>query len=257
MISLSNLIKPIWPNLEQGEEKVISIKKIGSNEQEEDEQSNEQMMERNADLLSQAQAEAEQILQKARREYEAAMADIQVQRHSWQEEKEWLIQQAKEEGYQDGWKEGQQHGYAEYRTLIEEAKGIIHAAKGDYATYLESSEKVILELAVKIAEKIVAKKIEEEEYFTALVKRALKEVKECHDIRIHVHPHDYTFVLSQKEELLSIFSNEAKLFIYPDEEMTQGGCIIESETGRIDASIDTQLSEVKKILTEILESEAS
>lgn len=255
MISLSRLIKPLRQSFEQPEKKVITIKMVGFSDPEVYEHADEEFHRTPDDLLHEARSEAEQILSQAKMEYEKVTEDIKRQRHSWTEEKEMLVSEAKEEGYQNGWNEGQQQGYSEYRHLIQEARQIIEAAKNDYTAYLEASEKVILDIAVKIAGKITAHKIEDDEYFLMLVKRALKEAKECHDIRLHVHPKSYEFVLSQKEELLSIFSHETHLFIYPDEEMNIGDCIIESETGRIDASIDTQLSEIKQILTELLESE--
>ncbi|MBB6443842.1 flagellar assembly protein FliH [Bacillus benzoevorans] len=251
---MSRLIKPIRQTLEQPGKKVITIKMIGFSDQEVHEQAEEQRRSPD-DLLNEARREAEHIIAQAKRDYEKVMEEISRQRHSWSEEKEALASAAKEAGYQNGWNEGQQQGYAEYRGLIQEARQIIEAAKKDYTAYLEASEKVILDIGVKIAGKIMAHKIEDDDYFLTLVSRALKEAKECHNIRLHVHPQSYEFVLSQKEELLSIFSHETNLFIYPDEEMTVGGCIIESETGRIDAGVDTQLSEIKKILTELLESE--
>lgn len=207
-------------------------------------------------LVIEAKKEAERIVSQAKLQYEKTMEDINQQRTSWAEEKELLISAAKEEGYESGWSEGQKQGYSEYRKLLQEAREIIEAAKNDYTAYLESSEKVILDLAVKIAGKITACKIEDEENFLSFVKKALKEAKLCQEIRLYVHPQYYEFLLSQKEELQSIFLHHTNLFIYPDEEITVGGCVIESETGRIDAGIDTQLSEIKKILTERLESEA-
>ena len=255
MILLSRLIKPIWPNLEQPEKKVIAIKMVTTSNPEAEEHAEAEIEKTTTALLNEAKAKAEQMIRQAKLEYESVIEDIMQQRNSWQEEKKVLVAEAKEEGYQSGWSEGQQQGYSEYRKLIEEAWEIIAAAKDDYTAYLDASEKVILDMAVKIAEKIVARKIEDDEYFMTLVKRALKEAKESHDIRLHVHPESYDFILTQKEELLSIFSHETNLFIYPDDEMPVGGCVIESETGRIDASIDTQLSEIKHTLTELLESE--
>ena len=41
--------------------------------------------------------------------------------------------------------------------------------------------------------------------------------------------------------------------IYPDPDLLQGSCLIESTYGRIDASIDIQLMEIKKALTQCLE----
>lgn len=255
MISLSRLIKPVWPNLDNTENKVIAIKMVKTSNPGIKEQAEAEIEKTTSALLNEAKAEAEQMIRQAKLEYESVMKDIMQQRNSWQEEKKVLVDEAKEEGYQSGWSEGQQQGYSEYGKLIGEAREIIAAAKDDYTAYLESSEKVILDMSVKIAEKIVARKIEDEEYFITLVKKALKEVKESRDIRLHVHPQSYDFILSQKEELLPIFAHETNLFIYPDDEMSVGGCVIESETGRIDASIDTQLSEIKHILIELLESE--
>ncbi len=257
MISLSRLIKPVWPNLEHSEEKVIAIKMLRTLNLEVNEQAEARKEKTYTDLINEAKGEAEQIISQAKLEYESVMEDIIQQRNSWQEEKEVLMNLAKEEGYQSGWSDGQQQGYSEYHKHIKEAREIVAAAKDDYTAYLEASEKVILDMAIKIAEKIVARKIEDDEYFVPLVKRALKEAKASHDIRLHVHPGSYDFILSQKEELLSTFSHETNLFIYPDEEMPVGGCVIESETGRIDAGIDTQLSEIKRVLTELLDGETS
>ena len=44
-------------------------------------------------------------------------------------------------------------------------------------------------------------------------------------------------------------------YIYPDDELEETSCIIESENGRIDASVDSQLEEIKIKLFEMLESE--
>ena len=50
---------------------------------------------------------------------------------------------------------------------------------------LETSEKTILDLATKIAGKIIATKIEDDkEYFLSLVKKALKEVKNFPEVQI-------------------------------------------------------------------------
>ena len=178
------------------------------------------------------------------------------QRNSWQEEKKVLVDEAKEEGYQSGWSDGKQQGYSEYRKLIEEAREIIAAAKDDYTAYLDASEKVILDMAVKIAEKIVARKIEDDEYFMTLVKRALKEAKESHDIRLHVHPESYDFILTQKEELHRFFHMKQICLFIRMMKCLSGGCVIESENGRIDASIDsTIIGNANDTLTELLESE--
>lgn len=57
--------------------------------------------------------------------------------------------------------------------------------------------------------------------------------------------------------MIALFPKELDFYIYPDEELSEMDCIIESANGRIDASIDSQLEEIKNKLIELLESEGA
>lgn len=252
MILLSRLIKSQVAYPDQPEKKVISIKKFQVCEIQENDQT--EIIPPSHDVLEEARLEAEQIILTARNEQESIKADLMQERLNWEQEKINLINEAKEDGYKAGWQEGESQGYAEYHSYIKEAQEVIKAAKSDYHSYLESSEKTILELAAKIASKIVATKIDDDqEYFLSLVKKAVKEVKNFSETQIHVHPNQYEVLLSKKEELLSVFTQDTNLVIYPDSDLSEGSCLIESPSGRIDAGIDTQLAEIKSALIESLE----
>jgi len=257
MILLSRLIKSQWSNSAQFEKKIISIKRMDTPEK----GVNTQILEESKtplELIEEAKSEAIQIREQAKFERDTLYEEIQQERESWVQEKILLTTAAGEEGYKVGREEGQQQGYSEYQDKLKEAQQIVKAAKTDYTTYLETSEKTILDLATKIAKKVIGTKIEENGCsFLSLVKKALKEVKEYQEVQLHVHPVHYEELLLKKEELLSVFSNEANLFIYPDDELSEDSCLIESTSGRIDASVDTQLSEIKHKLSELLESESS
>ena len=115
---------------------------------------------------------------------------------NWEQEKVNLIKEAQEEGYKEGWKEGESQGYAEYQSYITDAQKVIKVQKMIINLILESSEKTILDLALKIARKIVGTKIEEnQEYFLSLVKKAVKEVKNFQKSQLHVHPNQYEFLI--------------------------------------------------------------
>ncbi|WP_034669548.1 flagellar assembly protein FliH [Bacillus methanolicus] len=256
MISLSRLIKSYWANQAKEGNKVISIKvlrQVGFDNEKQAMISSDS--ERNS-LLEQAYKDAEQIVSQANDHAKMIRRQIENERHAWEQEKEVLTEQAKHEGYQAGFDEGRQKGFQEYKESIELARKVIDSAKKDYRLILESSDKAILDLALKVSEKILGKTIDgNEEEFLHLVKRALKEAREYREIELHVHPIHYGFLLSQKEELLSIFPRETNFYIYPNEDLSKTSCIIESANGRIDASIDSQLEQVKKKLFELLESE--
>ncbi|MGE7601794.1 flagellar assembly protein FliH [Peribacillus sp. NPDC097675] len=207
--------------------------------------------------LYQTKQEADAILIEAKRQAEAMVEEIQQARDYWeQQEKKLYIEQAQKEGYQQGIEDGIQKGYNEIAGDIAFAKEVIEASKNDYQQHLESSESVILDLALTVAKKIIGLQLEnEEETFLSLVKGAIKEARDYREVQIHIHPARYPSILSHKEELISIFPKDTELYIYPDDELEESSCIIESENGRIDASVDSQLQEIKVKLTELLEGE--
>ena len=73
MILLSRLIKPVWPNLEQSEKKVIAIKMIKSSKPEAKEQVEAGIEKTTTALLNEAKAKAEQMKRQAKLEYESVM----------------------------------------------------------------------------------------------------------------------------------------------------------------------------------------
>ncbi|MCQ6274093.1 flagellar assembly protein FliH [Bacillus sp. V3B] len=255
---MSRLIKSQWSNPTLSEKKIISIKMFNTPEKVENDFDLKEENIIPTELVEEARLEAEQIRQQVKSEMDALYAEIQSSREDWEREKGLLISAANEEGYKAGWEEGQRQGYSEYQELLKDAQKIIQVAKYDYHAYLETSEKTILDLSIKVAQKVLKTKIEENgDCFISLVKKAVKEVKEFQDVKIHVHPVHYENLLAKKDELLSVFSQDTNLFIYPDSDLLESSCLIESPYGRIDVSIDTQLSEIKQKLTECLESETS
>ena len=206
--------------------------------------------------LIQAEEEAEALVSKAKQHAEAISLEIRQERERWEEERAILAEQAQKEGYQQGVEDGLQKGYGEAKDEIAFAKEIVEASKKDYQEHIESSEAVILELALNVAGKIINQKLEEDEgTFLSIVKRAIKETRDNREVQLHIHPSRYPFLLSNKEELMSIFPKDTDLYIYPDEALQENSCLIESENGRIDASVDSQLAEIKAKLTEMLEGE--
>ncbi|CAH0214360.1 Yop proteins translocation protein L [Peribacillus sp. Bi96] len=207
------------------------------------------------DILNDAKQEAEVLLLDAKQKAQAIAAEIQQDRENWKnQEKVLYIEQAQKEGYQQGVEDGIQKGYNKIAGDIAFAKEVVESAKKDYRQHIESSEIVILNLAVKVAEKIIGQQLDKDEgSFLSIVKKAIKEVRDHREVQVHIHPVQYQSILSHREELISIFPKDTELYIFPDDELEEDSCIIESETGKIDASVDSQLHEIKVKLTELLE----
>jgi len=255
MILLSRLIKSQYTSTLPAEKKVISIRVLEASNHHEDPQVFTHTEDERRRILDNAAAEADNIVSKAIEEAEQIRQQIYLEKQEWEQQSSLLAEESRQLGFEQGYQEGKNQGYADYRQTILFAQETVEAAKRDYQNHIESSEKTILDLGVKIAGKILGEKLAAAEGFLTLVKRALKNSRDYKDIQLHVHPQHYQDLLAQKEELIAIFPKDIDFYIYPDDELEETSCIIESENGRIDASVDSQLEEIKIKLFEMLESE--
>lgn len=209
---------------------------------------------KNSHMIQTAKEEAEQIKQSALAETSRILQQVEYEKGSWEQEKEQLYEQVRQEGYAEGLELGRQEALRQYQTNIEESQRIIDMAKKDYDETVQLSENAILLLATKIASKIIAMKLDESSgNFLAVVKEGLSEVKEYENIKVHVHPTHYEFLLSQKDELKLLLTNKTDISIYANTELDSDGCFIDSAFGRIDISIDTQLKQLKDQLMQLID----
>ena len=254
MISLSSLIKSQFTNKKDNDKQPIAVQTIAELLNEKYKTNVEPEISQQASyLLQTSKKEAEQIIQSALAEKSKIAEQIVQERNAWIQEKEQLFEQVKLEGYAEGLELGRQEAWKQYQANIEESQRIINLAKKDYDEKVQSSEETILALSIKLAEKVISTKLlESRENFLPLVKQALNEVKEYENIKIYVHPTSYELLLSQKDELNLLVTNDTDISIYANAELEVNDCFIESAFGRIDISVDTQLQQLKKQLTELL-----
>lgn len=120
---------------------------------------------------------------------------------------------------------------------------------------ISETEQDILCLAVKLAEKIIGREIENNKSTVVeIVSNALRNAKRQDKLTVRVSQKDYSTVQEKFVEL-SQSSRTSYVDIVPDPRVTLGGCIIESEVGTIDARLETQLRVLEKALlgqTEII-----
>lgn len=256
MILLSNVIKSQWAGPDRDEQKVISIRMVPSQKNQEQPALMFQFDNEKRRIIAKAQNDAENILNEAQLAAQVIREQIASEQEAWKQEKSTWIEQAKQQGFAKGHAEGKEQGYNEYHEMIDFAHEVVDASKKDYQAKIDSSEQTLLDLGMKVAEKILGMELAgNEQAFLSLVKRALKEVHKYHEIQLHVHPRRYDLILAHKEELTAIFPMETDIYIYPDDELSEESCVIESPGGRMDASVDGQLAEVKRQLHELLESD--
>jgi flagellar assembly protein FliH len=255
MISLSKIIKAPFTKNGGNDKKIIEIRDYFSPQKQRHETNNHIDAQIHAQaILQNAQAEAEALKREAQLYYETVQQQVLQQKENWNQEKHQLIEAARKEGYEIGIQQGREEGLAQYRQLVQQAKQIVESANNEFYRQIESANETIFLIGIKVAERIISERLNEQpEHFVSLVKRAIKEAREHAEVKVYVHPKYYQTIINQKDELRSAFNQEIDLFIYPDDELSESGCVIESPFGRIDASVDTQLQQIKEKLRERFE----
>ncbi|MCB1081022.1 MAG: HrpE/YscL family type III secretion apparatus protein [Chlamydiia bacterium] len=155
-----------------------------------------------------------------------AKEDVKIYLDSNKEDCAKLLKKAEEAGFNQG--------------LTEFNKQILH-----YQERIKQMEhdlqKMILPLALKAAKKIVGRELESKpETIVDIVRQTLKPVTQSHHIRIFVSKQDKDALEKQKKELKTILEHVQTFVIEEREDVTPGGCIIETEAGIINASLENQ-----------------
>lgn len=262
-ISLSKLIKSNNITLPVGDEakeiRVRSIKHTNSltvdgnvKEQATQFTNNVHHLERDQ-ILKEAEKEAEHILFDAQQKANATYQELETIKSQISEEAQRRYETAQHEGYEKGYADGVEAGRNTYHEEIEKAKDIILLAKEDYNRHIQDSEPVMLELAIEVAKKIIGNTLKgTSDAWMYLVKEATSEVRAQKEITISVHPSNYEQTLGHLDELKQIAINTHQLLIYPNGDLQEGACLIETPFGQLEASIDSQLKEIKLALLEKL-----
>ncbi|MFB1081112.1 flagellar assembly protein FliH [Jeotgalibacillus sp. JSM ZJ347] len=255
---MSRIIKSGFVGEPQSVGKPIPFRQILSNAEHTDDTLTwtvEQARRESNKLVQDANVQAQQLLEDAQQQTEELLSRIEEKKNQWQIEKEALQKQAYEEAFAQGYEEGRNKGYNDVSHLINGAQEVAASAKEALQAHLEENEMVILELAIKAAEKIISQQLGgSPEKYLPVVKKGIKEAREMKEVKIYTAVQQFTYLQSEREELLALFPTDVKLYIYPEEELEPYKCFIETANGRIDISIDTQLTELKAGLVEILRS---
>lgn len=167
-----------------------------------------------------------------------------------------LISRAREEAQsikEAAVKEGYQAGLDQAKADIEDVKNAITSflnAKQEVFDYIAPD---ILELSVDIAQKIIKKELQQDptiilENISEILKGLSKEESK---ITLRVNPAQVSLLKSEIPNVLNNIGLEAKVMIVPDETVMEGGCMVTTTNGVIDATIETQLAVISEALKEI------
>ncbi len=112
----------------------------------------------------------------------------------------------------------------------------------------------VVRLAITIARRIVAAEIRQDSRVVErTVKAALDELACEGELQVHVHPDERTIVTRALEADGTLPGRLTDLRVIADRSIEQGGCVVHSDHGIIDANISTQFAQIQETLLAYLE----
>jgi flagellar assembly protein FliH len=196
-------------------------------------------------LKRQAQDEAEIIIAEASERARQIETDA---RAAFEAERK----EAEEEGRSAGREEGFGEGKAEVERLIQRTQTILQRAQDKRAEILEETEQEIVNLVLLIARKVI-KVISETQKNVIIsnVVQALRKVKGRGNITIRVNIADLKLATEHIKDFINLVEGVKSIQVAEDSSIDEGGCIIETDFGEIDARIASQLAELETKILEI------
>jgi flagellar assembly protein FliH len=194
--------------------------------------------------INEAKARSEKIIKNAENEAEKMFEKSREQGH----------EKGFEEGYKKGYEKGIEDSYKNKNDILDEAIGLRYKAQKDYEDILKSSEENIVNMIIKLSQKIIYQNLEEDrENIIKIVEEAIKKCSYRKKVTIKVSHDDFAVVSNNRDRILSKIENLEILDIIYDDNITIGSCKVETEYGNLYSTLEEKIRIIEDSFKEILE----
>jgi len=153
----------------------------------------------------------------------------------------------------DAFQRGRQEGTSAVETKLDTTLRALTQALDEVnqlrAAVARNSNQDMLRMVMAISEQVILRSLEvKPEILLTIIENALRSSVDADSYRIRVSSQDFELVNQQKPLFLASISGMKNISITADTAITPGGCRVESDLGDVDATIESQLEEIKKVL---------
>ena len=183
------------------------------------------------EILEEARLEAERILDEARREADAL--------------KRQAYDAAEKEGYNAGFSKGIEDTEKLKKDIVNQKNQI----EQEYQKELSKMEPVLVDAIVDVVESVFQIQFAEKKDFVMhLLQATLNKIEGSKDYLVRVSKEDFVVLTENKSEIQSQLPRNASLEIVEDLTLSKNQCLIETDGGVFDCSLDTQLDSLTRDL---------
>jgi len=179
-------------------------------------------------------AEAEEVLAAAK----ARAAEIESRAYS--------------QGYEQGQKDGEELGRRQFSVGLQHLESILENLKNESMALAPKYEAQMLQTCLLVAGKLIEREIDcDRELISRLLTTSLQKAVEGSSVIVHVNPRDREHLEERFLERLSSPGGNT-IEVRANASIKRGGCLIETEFGLIDASLESRWKAILETVGETL-----
>lgn len=184
-------------------------------------------------IISDADVKASQILEEAKAEAERIKDDAYTKAH--------------EDGLKAGYEEGSAKAQAEYQQLINDTNSELERLEGEYHKRRDAMESELVDTLVEVFAKVTHTVADDnKDIVLYLINQAMNNIETTGDFLIKVSKEDYPFLIENQGKIYLASPKDINLNIVEDSDLAKNQCIIETDGGVFDCSLDIQLEQLIK-----------
>lgn len=159
-------------------------------------------------------------------------------------------EQKVKEAYAEGLQRGEASGKAAFLEQVGEAVALFgssaQAIQLAHEQFLESFEPSVVMLARAAAERVLRRELRHTdiELVQSTVHAAVSAMNERESLVLHLNPADIAALEENEVDIAQAMVDAPEVKIVPDESVTSGGCVIDSDTLHVDAQLEEQLGRI-------------
>lgn len=189
----------------------------------------EQVHEQAQEILEQAKMEADNILKQA----EAQAGQIR--------------ENARKEGYNTGMIQLEREFTEKKEQLEQQYATMQNQLQTEYDDLKQKIEPELVDALLEVFSKVTHTISEDnQEIVLHLINDVMKNSDNSHEYTIKVSPEDYNFVVNNQGKIYCAMANEVNIDIVQDITLKRNECVIETDTGVFNCSLDVELNNLIK-----------
>lgn len=148
-------------------------------------------------------------------------------------------------GAQDAFEAERRRGYEDGKqeALLDQAEKMIETV-GRTVDYFAGVENEMVDLVMAAVRKVVDG-FDDREKVMVVVRNALAVVRNQKQMTLRMHPDEIEVVRGRINDILAAYPGVGYLDLMPDARLARGACILESEIGMVEASLDGQIEALR------------